>query len=154
MTGPDPTYRLAAALVLRMVGRSLVSLAVLVALLSVLGVLAGDGWVIGGTGALLGTVLVGAWAWYLARAWAARLGSKGYAVRRLRGIGVRAATWTQVEQVVAATSGGTPCLVLRLRDGRSTRLPMPALAADPDAFASDVRRRVRDAFSPSGPEDP
>jgi hypothetical protein len=41
--------------------------------------------------------------------------------------------------------------VLTLTDGRITRLPMAALAADPDAVALDVRRRVRDAHTPPDP---
>ena len=74
-----------------------------------------------------------------------RLSDQGYAVRLLGGIGAAAAAWSLVDEVVAASPGGTPCLVLGLRDGRATRLPMAALAADADAFAHDVRRRVRDA---------
>ncbi len=54
--------------------------------------------------------------------------------------------------MVAASPDGRPCLELRLRDGRATRLPMAAVAADADAFAHDVRRRVRDAHTPhAGP---
>jgi hypothetical protein len=49
---------------------------------------------------------------------------------------------------VAASPQGLPCLVLRLTDGRSTRLPVHALAGDGDAFAHDVRRRLRDAHTP------
>ena len=41
--------------------------------------------------------------------------------------------------------------MLTLTDGRLTRLPMAALAADPDAVARDVRRRVRDAHTPRIP---
>lgn len=147
-TTPDTTYRLAPALAVRLVGRSLVTLAVVVAVLTAVGVLTGAGWVVPGGAALLGLALVAAWAWYLSRpAWAVRLSTQGYAVRLLRGVGVTAASWTQVEEVVASSPAGTPCVVVRLRDGRSTRLPMPALAADADAFAHDVRRRVRDRHS-------
>jgi len=152
---PDTTYRLAPALVARLVGRTLVTLAATVSILTVIGILAGAGWVLAGAATLVGAVLVGAWAWYLARrAWAVRLTSRGYAVRALGGVGVTEASWSEVDEVLAASPGGTPCLVLRLRDGRTTRLPMPTLAADPDTFAHDVRRRVRDAFTPGAPERP
>ena len=70
----------------------------------------------------------------------------------LSGVGVTAAPWSQVDEAVAATPGGERCLVLRLTDGRMTRLPMAALAADPDAVAHDVRRRLRDAHTSAGDE--
>jgi hypothetical protein len=146
--GSATTYRLAPALAVRMVGRSLVSLAALVALATVAGVLLGSGWVVAGVVAVAGLVAIAAWAWYLFRiARAVSLGDDGYAVRLLGGVGATSASWLQVQEVVAASPGAQPCLVLRLRDGRSTRLPMAALAADADAVAVEVRRRVRDAHS-------
>ena len=63
-------------------------------------------------------------------------------------MGVTAATWTDVDEAVAASPGGEECLVLRLSDGRLTRLPMSTLAADPDVVAREVRRRLRDAHTP------
>ena len=144
---PDSGYRLAPALGFRLVGRSLVSLAVLVAVATVMGLLVGTAWVaiaLGGVGALL----VATWAWWLLRrAEAVRLSAEGYDVRLLRGVGTTTAAWAEVVEVVAASPGGTPCLVLRRTDGRGTRLPVTALAGDPDTFARDVRRRVRDAHS-------
>ncbi|HEY3529845.1 MAG TPA: hypothetical protein VGK78_11910 [Nocardioides sp.] len=151
---PDPvtTYRLAPALGLRLVGRSLVTLAAVVVLATLVGVLTGAGWVLAGTVTVVGLVLVAGWAWYLlCRAWAVRLSDRRYDVRLLGGVGAPHAAWSQVEEVVAATLGGSPCLVLRLRDGRMTRLPMTAVAGDADAFAHDVRRRVRDAHTPGDP---
>lgn len=148
---PDPTttYRLAPALGARLVGRSLVALAVLVVVATLVGAVIGAGWVLAGVVALIGVVLVGGRTWYLLRrAWAVRLSPQGYDVRLLAGVGVASATWTQVGEVVAASPGGRPCLVLRLRDGRMTRLPMTALAGSPDDLAHDVRRRVRDAHTP------
>jgi hypothetical protein len=143
------TYRLAPALGARLVGRSLVTLAVLVVVATLLGAVTdlGGGAVAGI--ATVGVVLVALWAWYLLRmAWAVRLTGDGYAVRLLGGVGSRTASWVEVDEVVAASPAGQPCLVLQLRGGRATRLPMAALAGDPDAFAHDVRRRVRDAHTP------
>ena len=146
---PTATYRLAPALAARLVGRSLVTLAVLVALATVVGDLTGLGWRLAGGLTGVGVVLVGAWAFYLfRRAWAVRLSDSGYAVRLLAGVGVSRAAWTDVDELVAASPAGEPCLVLRLRDRRATRLPMAALGGDPEAFARDVRRRVRDAHTP------
>ena len=154
---PDTGYHLAPALGMRLVGRSLVSLGVLVVVATLLGLLFDTGWVLAGAVAVVGLVLVAVWAWWLLRrARAVRLTDQGYDVRLLGGVGTTSAAWSDVVEVVAARAGGTPCLVIRLTDGRGTRLPMTALAGDPDAFARDVRRRVRDAHSPSPetPDDP
>lgn len=150
-SAPDSCYRLAPALGLRLIGRSLVSLAVLVLLATLLGLVLDAGWVIAGVVTLVGLVLVAGWAWYLLRwANAVHLSEEGYDVRLLGGVGTTSASWADVVEVAAASLGGTPCVVLQLSDGRGTRLPMPALAGDPDVFARDVRRRVRDAHSATG----
>lgn len=142
------SYRLATALGARLVGRSLVTLAILVLLATAVGLLVGGGWVPAGIVAAVGLVLVGGWAWWLLRvAWALRLTSEGYVVRLLGGIGATASRWVDVTELAASSPSGEPCLVLQLSDGRATRLPMAALAADPDAVAVDVRRRLRDAHS-------
>jgi hypothetical protein len=149
---PTTTYGLAPALAARLVGRSLVSLGILVALATLLGLLTGLGWGLAGAVTLVGVVLVGLWSFYLfRRAWAVRLTEAGYAVRLLGGVGTTAASWSQVDEVVAATPAGRPCLVIRLHDGRATRLPTAALAGDREAFALDVRRRVRAAHTPPAP---
>jgi len=143
------TYRLAPALGLRLVGRILVTLAVLVGLPPPT-----TGGAVRTLGATAAVALLG-----LAAAQPAlthethqrvRTGiqTDGFAIRFLGGVGVPAATWSQVDEVVAASPGGQPCLVLRLEDGRMTRLPMAAVAGDPDVLALDVRRRVRDAHTP------
>ena len=151
-TAPDTSYRLAPALGIRLVGRSLVTLGVLVVIATLLGLVTGGGWVPAGAVTVVGLLLVAGWAWWLLRrARALRLTTEGYAVRLLAGVGAAAAPWTIVDEVVAASPGGERCLVLTLTDGRSTRLPMAALAADPDAVALDVRRRVRDAHTSLDP---
>jgi hypothetical protein len=158
---PDTGYGLAPALGLRLVGRSLVSLAVVVVVVTLFGLLLGGGWVLAGGVTAAGLLVIAGWAWWLLRrAEAVRLTALGYDVRLLGGVGTTRASWSEVSEVVAASPGGTPCLVIRLTDGRGTRLPMPALAGDPDAFAHDVRRRVSDAHSTfpeasdRGPDDP
>jgi hypothetical protein len=156
MTHPpagSTSYRMAPALAARLVGRSLVTLAVLVVVATVAGALAG-GWVVPATVACVGLAVVAVWAWWLLRRGAAvRLSDEGYDVRLLRGVGVGRATWSQVEEAVAASPQGEPCLVLRLVDGRTTRLPMAALAGDRDAFAADVRHRLRVAHTSPGAVD-
>jgi hypothetical protein len=150
-TAPDTMYRLAPALGIRLVGRSLVTLGALVVVATLVGLLTGSGWALAGVVTVVGLLLVAAWAWWLLRrATALRLSDEGYAVRLLGGVGVPAARWRSVEEVAAASPGGRPCLVLTLTDGRTTRLPMAALAVDPDVVARDVQRRVRDAHTPPG----
>jgi hypothetical protein len=149
-TAPRTSYRLAPALGARLVGRSLVTLGLLVVVATVVGLLTGAGWVPAGVVTVVGLLAVAAWAWWLLRrAEALRLTDQGYAVRLLSGVGVPAAPWSGVDEAVAASPGGERCLVLRLTDGRLTRLPMAALAADPDTVAHDVRRRLRDAHTPT-----
>lgn len=151
-TAPDTSYRLAPGLGFRLVGRSLVTLGVLVVIATLVGLLTGGGWVPAGVVTVVGLLLVAGWAWWLLRRAAAlRLSTEGYAVRLLSGVGAPAAPWSAVDEVVAASPGGEQCLVLTLTDGRLTRLPMAALAADPDAIALDVRRRVRDAHTSPDP---
>ena len=156
MTGPARTatssYRLAPALGVRLVGRCLVTLAVLVFVATFLGPLIGSGWLVAAGATVAGLALVGLWAWYLLRiAWAVRLTEHGYAVRLIRGVGTPAASWADVDEVVTASPADLDLLVVRLRNGTQTRLPMAALAADPDTFAHDVRTRLRDAHTPGGP---
>jgi hypothetical protein len=148
-TAHDTSYRLAPALGARLVGRSLVTLGVLVVIATFVGLLTGAGWVPAGLLTAGGLFVVALWAWWLLRrAEALRLNDEGYAVRLLSGVGVPAASWSDVDEAVAASPDGEQCLVLRLTDGRLTRLPMATLAADPDLVARDVRRRLRDAHTP------
>jgi hypothetical protein len=147
------SYRLAPALAARLVGRSLVTLAVLVVVATLVGTFAG-GWLVPATVAGAGLLVVAGWAWWLLRrGTAVRLTDEGYDVRLLLGVGVARAPWSEVAEAVAASPRGEPCLVLQLVDGRSTRLPVAALAGDREAFARDVRRRLRDAHSSPGAGD-
>ena len=59
-----------------------------------------------------------------------RLDDEGYQVRFVRGAGVKQARWKDVEDVVATTVADERCVVLRLRDGRTTTIPVrPSRAA-------------------------
>ena len=72
-----------------------------------------------------------------------RLDATGYRVSMVRGAGVKEGRWSEVEDAVTAAVRGFPCVVIRLRDGRTTTIPVQALAADPDDFARDVQERLR-----------
>ena len=71
-----------------------------------------------------------------------RLDDSGYRVRLLRGAGVRAARWRDVEDVVTATVHGHDCVVLRLRDGRTTTVPVAVLDAPRQEFVQDLRSHL------------
>jgi hypothetical protein len=66
----------------------------------------------------------------------------GYRVRFLRSAGVRQARWADVEDVVTATLSGHECAVLRLRDGRTTTVPVDVLATTPRAFLADLEAHL------------
>jgi len=137
-------YRLAPALGARLVGTLLVLLALLLfvatALVAVLHLSLDIVVVVAVVGLLavfgLGLVLT-------RRTVVVHLDDDGYRVRMIRGAGVPAASWADVEEVVAASPRGLDCLVLQLRDGRTTTIPVAAVAADKDDFARDVRARVQ-----------
>jgi hypothetical protein len=137
-------YRLAPALGARFVGGLLVGLAVvlvlvtlLVALLdlpiAVLLAIAGAG----ALGALLAGHVV------TLRVPVVHLDPEGYRVRLVRGAGVTAASWREVTEAVTATPGGAPVVVLRLTGGRSTTIPVRALAADREDFVRDLREHLQ-----------
>jgi hypothetical protein len=132
-------YRLAPALGARFVGGLLVVLAVVLLLATLLvaaldlpiGVLVAA--VIGG----LVAVAVAAYA-VLRRVSVVHLGPDGYRVRLVRDVGADRAAWRDVAEAVTATPAGTPVVVLKLRDGRSTTIPVQVLAADREEFVRDL----------------
>jgi hypothetical protein len=71
------------------------------------------------------------------------LDEEGYRVRMIRGAGVRAARWRDVEDAVAASPRGVDCVVLRLRDGRTTSIPVAAVDASREDFVEDLRAHLR-----------
>lgn len=75
-----------------------------------------------------------------------RLDETGYRVRLVRGAGVTEARWTDVEDVVATTVAGERCVVLRLRDGRTTTIPVRMLAGSPDAFVKDLQEHLNRGY--------
>ena len=77
------------------------------------------------------------------RAYVVRLGEEGYRVRMIRGAGVTEARWKDVEDAVTTSPHGIACVVLRLKDGRTTTIPVSALAADRDDFVRDLRDHLQ-----------
>lgn len=133
-------YRLSQPVVVRMMGSLLVLLGVVVLLMTLgVGVL-GVPTVVLSVGIVLVALLLLAAALVLTRGVTlVRLDDAGYRVRFVRGAGVQQARWTDVEDVVATTVAGERCVVLRLRDGRTTTLPVRLLRTSPEAFVKDLQ---------------
>lgn len=136
-------YRFSQALLVRMMGALLVAVGALVALIA--GLVA---WLDlpGATltvAVVVAVVLVVATGVFLTRLTAlVRFDDEGYRVRWLRGAGVRQARWKDVEDAVTAVVSGHDCLVLRLRDGRTTTIPVGVLDATPAVLVDDLRSRL------------
>ena len=144
-------YRLAPALGARLLGSALVGLAVLILVVTLMVALLDLSVLFVAVVAALGLAAVLVAGHVLTRRmYVVRLGEDGYQVRMVRGAGVRTARWTEVEDAVATSPHGIHCLVLRLRDGRTTTIPVQALAVDRDEFARDVRAHLeRSAGGPA-----
>lgn len=139
-------YRLAPALAARLVGLVLVLLALGVVVVTLLTALLD--WpaavILVAAVAAAGAGSAAAW-WLLRGVRVVVLDDTGYRVRLVRGAGVTSATWREVADAVTADARGVDCVVLRLHDGRTTSIPVEALAADRNAFVADVRRHLSDA---------
>lgn len=133
-------YRLSRPVVVRMMGALLVVLGVVV-LLMTLGVgLLDLPTVVLSVGIVPVALLLLAGGFALTRGVTlVRLDDAGYRVRFVRGAGVQQARWTDVEDVVATNVAGERCVVLRLRDGRTTTLPVRLLRTSPEAFVKDLQ---------------
>jgi hypothetical protein len=98
---------------------------------------------------LVAVVLVGvvgcvALGWWLrSRAWVLRCTDDGYRVRLVRGAGVTQARWSAVEDAVTTYRHDVACVQLRLRDGRTTTIPVGVLAVDREQFVRELQGRLQ-----------
>lgn len=136
-------YRLSRPVAARLTGVLLVAVGVLVVALTLLVALAGlPSWVLA-AGVLAAALVVLVAAVALTRRVAVvRLDDVGYEVRYVRGVGVDRARWSDVEDAVASTIAGERCVVLRLRDGRTSTIPVRMLEGSADAFVQDLQARL------------
>lgn len=91
--------------------------------------------------ALVAIVVVGVFSlgFLLVRKWyVVRLDDDGYEVRFVRGAGTKRARWREVEDLVTAQVAGSEAVVLRLKDGRSTTIPVAAVEGDQEEFVDSV----------------
>lgn len=141
MTPTEPSdYRLSGPLVARFVGAYLVVMALVVfvgtAVVAATDAVPPDLLVVLLVVGLLG--LVGLSTWLRTKAYVVRLDAGGYEVRMIRGAGVKQAQWSDVVDVVTASPRDIACVVVRLRDGRTTTIPVDALAVDREQFAREL----------------
>jgi hypothetical protein len=136
-------YRLSQPLIARLLGISLAALGLLVLLLTlVVGLLRLSAGVLG-AGLVLAVAAFLAVGFVLLRGTpVVRLDDTGYRVRFIRGAGVSRGRWADVEDVVATTMDDERCVVLRLRDGRTTTVPVDALAGSADSFVRDLQEHL------------
>ena len=136
-------YRIAHALIVRLLGALVAGLGAFVLLLALVVGLLGLPSAVLGTGIVLAVLaLVTGGVLLLRGVVIVRLDDLGYRVRLVRGAGVTRARWADVEDAVAATVAGERCLVLRLRDGRTTTIPVRLLAGNADDLARDLQAHL------------
>jgi hypothetical protein len=88
-------------------------------------------------------VLAATWWGWRQKGWVARLTEEGYRIQWVRGVGTASGRWKDVEDAVTTTVADAPVVVLRLRDGRTTTIPVEMLAIDREAFVRDIQAHLR-----------
>ncbi|HEX2892691.1 MAG TPA: hypothetical protein VHO29_01650 [Marmoricola sp.] len=136
-------YALAPGLRARLLGASLATLgAVVLVAAIVVAVTGAPGSVLGGL-VVLAAVAIVVVGFLLGRRWyVVRLDDTGYRVRFLRGVGRAQARWTDVLDLTTAVVSGTECVVLRLRDGGSSTVPVNVIEGDREEFVDELQRRL------------
>lgn len=141
----SPTlYRLARPVVVRLLGLGLLALAVLVFATTLVIALTDAGPDVLVLVAVVGLVVLGLGAWWLSkRAYVVKATVDGYRIGVVRSAGVREARWNQVEDAVTATIKGVPVVVLRLKAGATTTIPVTVLAIDREDFVRELQQHLQ-----------
>ena len=127
----------------RLAGVLLAVLGLLVLVVTVVSVTVGLPAVVAAVVAVVALLALVASAVALARPWwVVRLDDTGYRVRLVRGVGRQAARWKDVEDLTTAFVSGSRCVVLRLRDGSSSTLPVDIVEGDREELVDELRRRL------------
>jgi hypothetical protein len=142
--GVPSCYRFSGPFVVRLTGLGLVLVAlVLLLVVALVSVLSLPTAVLGVVVAIVSAaVAVGLAVLATRRPVVVRFDEGGYRIRLVRGAGVRQAPWTQVEHASATTVAGERCVVLHLRDGRTSTVPVGVLAGRPDDFVRDLQQHL------------
>jgi hypothetical protein len=139
------SYRFAGPFIVRLAGLGLALVGVLALVLVVVATLAslpGEVLTAGLVAALLAWLGVLVGVAVLRRREVVRFDDVGYRVRSIRGAGVREARWKDVEDATAPTVLQERCVLLRLRDGRTTTIPVDLLQGSTDAFVRDLQEHL------------
>lgn len=79
----------------------------------------------------------------LVRRWyVVRLDETGYQVRFVRGVGQPQGRWSDVEDLTTAVVSGTECVVLRLRSGGTTTIPVNLIEGDREQFVDELQSHL------------
>jgi hypothetical protein len=136
-------YGLAPAVRLRLGGIALVATGALIAAVTLVVLVADLPRVVVALALLVGVAGRVALAVALTRRWyVVRLDDVGYRIRFVRGVGRAQARWTDVEDLTTAVLGGAPCVVLRLRDGTTSTVPVNLIAGDREELVDELKRRL------------
>lgn len=143
-TDSTTDYRLAPAVAARLLGVALVAVAVLI-LVCTLAIAVLDlhtVFLLVPVGLTIVVLTANWWVWR-DKGWVARLTTEGYRIQWVRGVGTASGRWKDVEDAVTTTIADAPVVVLRLRDGRTTTIPVEMLAVDREAFVRDVQQHLQ-----------
>lgn len=144
MTSTEPRdYGLAPQLRARLMGTFLACIGV-VLLVSTIVVIAFDVPADVLTGLVVLTVIgIFTLGFLLGRRWyVVRLDDLGYQVRFVRGAGESRARWVDVADLATSEVHGAKCVVLRLRSGASTTIPVDLIEGDKEEFVDELRARL------------
>lgn len=137
-------YRLAPQFAARLLGLTLAGAGLVILVVTVVAVgFVTVPWLVSATVALaLAAILFTVWK-LRAGTWVVRLTDDGYKVQFVRGAGVRQARWADVSDAVTTDVAGAPCVVLRLKNGGATTIPVEVLAVDRDTFVRDIQTQLK-----------
>lgn len=137
------SYRFSGAFVVSLMGLALLATGVLVlVLVGVVALFSLPDAVLGAAVSVLVVAVLAGGLLARRRAVVVRLDETGYRVRFVRGVGVPAAPWRLVEDATTTWVRGQRCVVLRLRDGRTTTVPVGLLAGSPERFVEDLQAHL------------
>ena len=136
-------YGLAPALRARLMGAFLAAVGLLLLLVTVVVAVAHLPTAVLTAVVVLTLVAIFGLGFLLVRRWhVVRLDDEGYQVRFVRGVGRAQARWTEVEDLTTAVVSGTECVVLRLRDGSTSTVPVNLIEGDREEFVDELQRRL------------
>lgn len=143
---PQPAsseYRLAPAFAARLLGLTLILLGLMVFFATMVVVLFSAPVMILNVTVVLAVAGIFGFGWLLRqKSWVVRATKDGYVVKWVRGAGTKQARWVDVESLATDTIAGSPCVVIKLRDGRSTIIPVEVIAVDREQFVRDLQDRL------------